>query len=76
MRELVELGLILLGIIVLALILILGIYVPLTYLDCNGYERGTGKPTKVVALTCYINDTGGWYSWEEYKNRLITRGTM
>jgi hypothetical protein len=44
--------------------------------QCAGYERDTGRPTKYGNAMCFIQDGGQWYSWEEYKNRLVARGEM
>lgn len=44
--------------------------------SCSQYESVTGKQTRFSGLECYINDGGKWYAWAEYKNRLVTRGTM
>jgi len=41
---------------------------------CYGYQDTTGKPTKVIAFTCYIQDGSAWYAWEEYKYRLAAKG--
>lgn len=44
--------------------------------QCTGYQTATGKATKYVRAECYVKDDGAWYSWTEYKNRLIARGQM
>lgn len=44
--------------------------------DCAGYETATGKPTKYIGNTCYIQDSGQWYAWQEYKNRFVANGVM
>ena len=43
--------------------------------ECRTYEVVTGKPTKMGALTCYVNDGGQWMAWDEYKYRFATRGS-
>lgn len=53
---------------------IFGIGYVITSLDCAAYERATGKPTKIVFFTCYVQDKGRWFAWEEYKYRLIAKG--
>lgn len=42
--------------------------------SCAGYQDTTGKPTKLNAFTCYIQDGSAWYAWEEYKYRLAAKG--
>jgi len=52
---------------------------PLIALDmwqCRSYQETTGKPTKYRAGMCFIKDGGEWYSWTEYKHRLVTKGEM
>jgi hypothetical protein len=44
--------------------------------QCSQYENVTGKQTKYAGLVCYIQDGHDWYSWQEYKNRLVTKGKM
>lgn len=44
--------------------------------QCSGYAESTGKPTKYGNAMCFIQDSGQWYSWEEYKHRLVARGEM
>ncbi len=43
---------------------------------CIGYSEATGKPTKYLAMECYIKDGAEWYAWSEYKYRLAARGQM
>jgi hypothetical protein len=43
--------------------------------ECSTYQQMTGKPTKYTMMACYINDSGQWYHWEEYKLRNATAGT-
>ncbi len=60
-------------------VLIGGSFVAVTGLDqynCQGYSTATGKPTKYLAMECYIKDGGEWYAWNEYKYRLAARGQM
>ena len=44
----------------------------ITYIgwQCRGYQQATGKQTKMVADTCYVNHNGVWYAWEEYRYRV------
>ena len=42
--------------------------------QCSKYEAVTGKPTRYEGLSCYVQDTGSWYVWAEYKHRLVTKG--
>lgn len=42
--------------------------------QCSAYEKTTGKPTKVTALTCYVQQDGVWMHWDEYKLRFATQG--
>lgn len=44
--------------------------------NCNKYGENTSKPTKYDISGCYINDSGKWYIWQEYKYRFITKGEM
>lgn len=49
------------------------VYALLTW-ECSTYEQATGKPTKVAAFTCYVQQDGVWMHWEEYKLRFATQG--
>lgn len=40
-------------------------------LDCRGYSRATGRPTKMVFATCYINQNGKWYSADERRSLYV-----
>lgn len=42
--------------------------------QCGKYESVTGKQTRYEGLSCYVQDTGNWYAWTEYKHRLATKG--
>jgi hypothetical protein len=66
-----------LGAAVFTMCLVIGIpaYI-LIGLECNGYERATGKQTKYVVGICYIQDGGQWFAWEEYKNRFVAGGML
>lgn len=44
--------------------------------QCSRYEAVTGKPTRYEGLSCYVQDTGNWYAWDEYKHRLATKGNF
>ena len=44
--------------------------------QCASYAQVTGKPTKFVALDCYIQDGAKWYVWEEYKHRFLANGDL
>lgn len=51
-----------------------GISVGFDAYKCASYETVTGKKTRFKALSCYVQDTGNWYAWAEYKHRLATKG--
>ncbi len=66
-------------IIFMCLLVLAGCTLVVVMLDkasCAGYSETTGKPTKYVAMECYIKDGGEWYAWSEYKYRLAARGQM
>lgn len=54
----------------------IGLSIGITAWECAGYERATGKATRMTAGTCYVQDNGSWYHWDEYKHRLVTKGEM
>jgi hypothetical protein len=58
--------------------LVISLAISLAYFSvaysCNGYERATGKETKMYAFECYVKDQEQWFVWEEYKYRLVTKG--
>lgn len=64
------------GIIAVVLTAVLGFVRGAVGYECSKYEDITGRPTKMAGLTCYVQDTGVWYSWPEYKYRLVTKGEM
>jgi hypothetical protein len=64
------------GLVVVALAFIIGFGAASVAYSCAGYEKATGKPTKFVNLDCYIKDGDQWFVWAEYKNRLVTKGSM
>ena len=43
--------------------------------ECADYQRITGRQTQLVTITCYVNDGGQWFRWDEYKLRNVTKGT-
>ena len=43
--------------------------------ECSTYQEVTGRKTKFVMMTCYVNDGDQWFRWDEYKLRNITKGT-
>lgn len=52
----------------------LGLSTTLEHYQCGKYESVTGKPTRYEGMSCYVQDTGNWYAWTEYKHRLATKG--
>lgn len=39
--------------------------------DCSGYAGATGRPTKMAALTCYVQDDRNvWMTAEQYSRRI------
>lgn len=44
--------------------------------QCGKYQEATGKATKYTGAECYVQEDGKWYAWTEYKNRLVTAGSM
>ena len=75
-RELIEFLGILLGGFIMFILAVLLIAVPIDMWTCAKYEEATGKSTKFMGLTCYVQDKGQWYAWVEYKNRLVTKGEI
>lgn len=53
---------------------VIGVISVLEAYQCGKYEAVTGKPTRYEGLTCYVQDKAEWYSWAEYKHRLVTKG--
>ena len=73
----VVLPMMVIGAAILAIIgFIIGFAIAMTALDCAGYERATGKPTRMEFATCYIKEGEQWYSWEELKYRFATKGEI
>jgi hypothetical protein len=62
------------GVAALFFSLVIGLCAVLESYQCAKYETVTGKPTQFTGLACYVQDNGGWYSWTEYKNRLVANG--
>lgn len=52
----------------------IGLSTTLEHYQCGEYESVTGKPTRYEGMSCYVQDTGNWYAWAEYKHRLATKG--
>lgn len=46
-----------------------------TAYDCDKYKEATKRPTKMVGMSCFIQDKNGeWYAWQEFKFRGATKG--
>jgi hypothetical protein len=42
-----------------------------TVKDCAAYNIVTGRNTKFVAGSCYVQEGSDWYTRDEYKARMV-----
>jgi len=47
-----------------------------TSVDCSTYQEVTGRKTKLVMMTCYIQDNNQWFRWDEYRLRNASTGVV
>jgi len=69
-----ELIKIIFGIFIAPLAALVLVFYGLMEWECGAYQSATGKATKVAAMTCYVQDGGQWFAWEEYKYRMVAKG--
>ncbi len=75
-RDLIDAAAVMAGMFFVFCVVVIPPLIALDMWQCAAYDTATKKATKYSAGVCYIQDGGEWYSWTEYKHRLVTKGEM